>query len=630
MSVPNQPYPRQPYPYAHAPRTRRPNPWPLRLTLLTFSGAILLMFVLMILVAGYEFVHQDEIFPGVSTVLGVDLAGMHRQEAIAALSDQFTYADNATFTFRYGEQTWEFTAAELGVALDVDATVDAAYNAGRDGGRIENLLKQFDMRTNGYPIVPVIVYDQTNAERRLIEIAQSFVDRPVIDAALTIRDHQAVAPPSQVGRQVDIPATLSVLRREILALNTHSEITFVVHETPPTVWDTAAAAEEVNVALSAPVEFYIAPEEGINQGPWVSQVDSLQDMLVIDQVSHDDGTAGYDVSLNLDQARDFLNQISPDLTVQPVNARFVFDDETRQLEVIENSVNGRALDIEKTLAEFQDAVFAPDPANRRVRLSFYEVPPAVSDKATARELGITELVIQKTTYFYGSTSARRRNIEVATANFHGVVIGPGEEFSFNEWLGDVSAESGYEQGLIIVGNQTITGVGGGVCQVATTAFQTAFYGGYPILERVEHAYRVGYYEEGEGPGLDATVYEPIVDFRFLNDTPYYLLIETYFDANNSRLTWKFYSTSMNRRVEKEGPVIKNQTSPPPAIYRANGQLSPGQIRQIDYAVSGADVYVYRTVYQNDQIIIDHEEFHSHYVPWADQYEVAPGDSRING
>jgi hypothetical protein len=87
---------------------------------------------------------------------------------------------------------------------------------------------------------------------------------------------------------------------------------------------------------------------------------------------------------------------------------------------------------------------------------------------------------------------------------------------------------------------------------------------------------------------------------------------------------------MNRRVVKEGPVIKSQTAPPPPIYRANAQLSPGQIRQIDYAVSGADVYVYRTVYQNDQIIIDHEEFHSHYVPWADQYEVAPGDSRING
>jgi vancomycin resistance protein YoaR len=614
------------YPYA----ARRSHPWPLRLMLLTISGVFLLIFVLIILVAGYEFVHRDEIYPGVSTIFGVNLAGMDRQAAIAALSDRFTYADEATVTFRYGEQSWQFTAAELGVALDVEATVDAAYNAGRGGSQAENLLKQLDMRTNGYLVAPVVVYNQSEAEHILGEIAQNFINRPVIDATLTIRDNQAVAPPSQIGRSVDIPATLGVLRKEILSLNTHSEITLVVHETPPMVWDATMAADQVNLALSAPVEFYIAPTEGIKKGPWVSQIDSLREMLVIEQVTHDDGTTGYEVRVSLDQARAFLSEIAPELAIQPVNARFIFDDETRQLEVIQNSVNGRALDVEKTVAQFENAILSPDPANRRVRLVFLDVNPAIPDTATAQQLGITELVVKRTTYFYGSTAARRTNIQVATANFHGLVIPPNSEFSFNEWLGDVSVESGYEQGLIIVGNQTITGVGGGVCQVATTAFQTAFYGGYPIIERVEHAYRVGYYEEGEGPGLDATVYAPIVNFRFLNDTPYHLLIETYYDPNNSTLTWKFYSTGMNRRVVKEGPTIVKQTSPPPAIYRANAALSPGQIRQIDYAVSGADVYVYRTVYQGDQIIIDHEEFHSHYVSWADQYEVAPGDPRING
>jgi vancomycin resistance protein YoaR len=130
--------------------------------------------------------------------------------------------------------------------------------------------------------------------------------------------------------------------------------------------------------------------------------------------------------------------------------------------------------------------------------------------------------------------------------------------------------------------------------------------------------------------MDATVYSPIVDFRFTNNTPYHLLIETYINPNNSTLTWKFYSTGMNRRVEKDGPYIKNQTSPPPAIYRANAALAAGQINQVDYAVSGADVYVYRTVYEGDRVIIDREEFYSHYVPWANQFEVSPGDRRING
>jgi hypothetical protein len=87
---------------------------------------------------------------------------------------------------------------------------------------------------------------------------------------------------------------------------------------------------------------------------------------------------------------------------------------------------------------------------------------------------------------------------------------------------------------------------------------------------------------------------------------------------------------MNRRVEKEGPYIENQKPPPAAIYRANPALAGGQINQVDYAVSGADVYVYRTVYESDRVIIDREEFFSPYIPWANQFEVSPGDRRING
>ncbi|MCD4685094.1 MAG: VanW family protein [Anaerolineae bacterium] len=626
MSSHNVPYP---YPHRRTPVPRKHlNPWVLRFLMLFIAGALLLFFVLMIMVAGYEFLHQDEIFPGVSTVMGLDLAGMTRQEAYAALDENFTYDDAATFTFRYSDQSWEFTAAELGVQMDVDATVDAAYHAGRSGDRLDNLVDQYDIWTSGYAVALVIVYNQGDAERLLTEIAATYVNRAVIDATLTIRDGQAVPAASQIGRTVDVAATLSVLRHEVLALSAHSTINLVVNETPPAVWDTTAAAEQINVMLSAPVEFYMDPADGIAE-PWISQVSSLEEMLALVPTQNDDGTVEYEVTLSLDQTRAFLESLAPDLTSYPVNARFIFDDETEQLEVLEPSSPGRALDVETTVAQFEAAIYATNPADRRVQLVFYDVPPQIPDTATGLQLGITEKVVQKTTYFYGSTAARRVNIQVATANFHGLVIPPGGVFSFNEWLGDVSTASGYEQGLIIVGNQTITGVGGGVCQVATTAFQVAFYGGYPIMERIEHAYRVAYYEEGEGAGMDATVYSPIVDFRFVNDTPYHLLIETYYNAANSTLTWKFYSTSLGRRVEKDGPYIRNQTPAPPAIYRANAELSPGQIRHVDYATSGADVFVYRTVYEGDRVIIDREEFHSRYVPWADQYEVAPGDPRIN-
>jgi vancomycin resistance protein YoaR len=630
MSSPNVPYPQRPYrtPYA-TPRRKPVNPWLIRLPLLAVAGVIMFVLVMLMLVAGYQFLHRDEIFPGVSTVFDLDLAGMTREEASAALSQHFSYGDEAQFTFRYGDRSWTYTAAELGVSLDVNATVDAAYDAGRSGGNFGNLFEQIDIWTNGYPVAPVVRFDETQAQIVLYEISQSYVNRPVLDATITVSDAKAVSHEGQIGRQVDIPTTLAALRREVVGLSTASEITLAVNETPPLVWDVSAATDEINTILSTPVKLYVTGDNA-DLGPWTLEPADLEKMMSVEQVSNEDGTVGYDVSVNLDDARALLEDISPDLSQQPVNARFVFDDETKQLDVLEPSIDGRVLDVEGTLAKLEDAIFASDPAQRRVELAFVDLPPDVPDTATAADLGITELVTQHTTYYYGSTSARRTNIEVANENFHGIVIPPGGIFSFNEWLGDVSPETGYEQGLIIVGNQTITGVGGGVCQVATTAFQTAFYAGFPIVERVPHAYRVGYYEQGEGAGLDATVFSPIVDFRFQNDTPYYLLIEAYNNPGNSTVTWKFYSTSMDRRVEKEGPYIKDQVSPPPPVYNVNPNLSLGQINQVDGSVYGADVYVYRTVYEGDKVIRDREEFASHYVPWATQYEVAPGDPRVSG
>ena len=630
MSSPNVPYPHRPSYRSPANTPRRAgNPWLIRLPLLAVTGVILFALVMMMLVAGYQFLHRDEIFPGVSTVFDLDLAGMTREEASAALSQQFSYDDQAVFTFRYGDQAWTYTAGDLGVSLDVDATIDAAYEAGRDGGAFGNLFDQIDMWTNGYPVAPVVLFDETQAQMALYEVAQSYVNRPVLDATITVSDAKAVANEGQVGRQVDIPTTLAALRHEILNLSTASEITLAVNETPPLVWDVSAATEQINTVLSTPVKLFVTGENA-DLGPWTLDTADLEKMLVVEQVSNEDGTVGYDVSVNLDDARALLEEISPDLSQQPVNARFVFDDDAKRLDVLEPSIDGRVLDVEGTLSKLEAAIFATDPAERRVELAFVDLPPDVPDTATAAELGITELITQHTTYYYGSTAARRTNIEVANENFHGIVIPPGQEFSFNEWLGDVSPETGYEQGLIIVGNQTITGVGGGVCQVATTAFQTAFYAGFPIVERVPHAYRVGYYEQGEGAGLDATVYSPIVDFRFQNDTPYYLLIEAYNNPGSSTVTWKFYSTSMDRRVEKDGPYITDQTSPPPPVYNVNPNLRLGQINQVDGSVYGADVTVYRTVYEGDTVIRDREEFQSHYVPWATQYEVAPNDPRVSG
>jgi len=607
---------------------RAVNPWIIRLILLGITGVFLLGFAMVAMVAGYQFMTQDQIYAGITPIYGVDLTGMTKPEAISALNEQSAYGANATFTLTYADQSWEFTGEEMGISFDVEATVNRAYEIGREGNFAENLFEQWRVWRDGRPVSPVITYDRNQAQSQISLLADSYINQAVQDATLVVSNGTVETTGSQAGRSVDVTATLTALEQNIFAMNTTSTIPLTVVESNPTITDASVAAEMATLALNPEgITFQIRPEDGADAGPWTALPESIENMLRVERVDNGDGSASYDVYVINDQAREFLNDLQEELYRAPQSARFIFNDTTQQLDVIEPSVNGRRIDVEATLGNFQDAVFSE--TNRTVDLVFEDLVPLLNNNASAEELGIRELVAEATTFYVGSTPARRANIQVAAAKFHGIVIPPQSEFSFNEWLGEVDQDSGFEEALIIVGDQTITGVGGGVCQVSSTIFQAAFYGGFPILERYAHGYRIGYYEVGEGPGMDATVYSPIIDFRFFNDTPHHLLLETYVYPSTAQVTFRLYSTSMNREVVKEGPIIQNEQPPPPAVYRANANLTPGQVNQTDYAVSGAEVFIYRTVYQDGEVLIDKEQFYSNYIPWPAQFEVAPGDSRLD-
>jgi vancomycin resistance protein YoaR len=418
-------------------------------------------------------------------------------------------------------------------------------------------------------------------------------------------------------------------------MNTGAEINLIVREAKPTLKDSEEVAQKVRAALGSPIQIYINPGEAKDAkdpGPWQVSPDFIAGMISIKRADDADGTAHYDLSANVEPLKNFLNQLAPQLSVTPVNARFLFDDNTGQLQVITDSVDGRSLDVDATMKQVQDTIFKKD--DRRVALVFHKDIPKVSSQASAEQLGIKEQIVSATTFFYGSTAERRTNIQVAASRFQGLVIAPGEEFSFNKYLGDVTPETGFQTGLVIYGNQTIAGVGGGVCQVSTTVFQAAFFSGLPIRERYAHGYRVGYYESGtvfangqkynSGVGLDATVYSPIIDLKFVNDTPYYLLMESVYRANEQSLTFKFYSTSTGRVVSKDGPTLGRPVPHGPNRYQETAGLRPGEQRQVDFAVDGVDAHVYRTITQNGQVVVNHEDFYSHYLPWSAIFQVAPG------
>jgi vancomycin resistance protein YoaR len=606
---------------AHAP-SRTVTIQPLGQALLVLAIGFMLVFVLAGLIpVVYGYIYDGRIFPGVA-VGGVDLSGMTSQQAAALLVQRLDYPQRGKIVFQEGTNLWTAKPTELGLSLNAQATALAAYNLGRIGNQAERLADRWRAWSSGVDLPPLFVFDKRIAESYLQGIAQQ-IDRPIIEASLGVSGIEVVVNSGQVGRTLDVAAILSSLDTQLHTMM-DGLIPLVVQETPPVILDATTQAELARKILSAPLTLRVPNTQEGDPGPWSFEPVALAQMLIIQRVKGESGEI-YQVGLSPDVLRNFLLNIAPGLAHAPQNARFIFNDDTRQLELIQPAVIGRAVDVDSSLQLINQQILD---GQHSVDLVMQTTNPAVMDDATAESLGITELTSSYTSYFYGSGTSRIQNIAIAASRFHGLLVAPGETFSMADALGDVSLDTGYAEALIIFGDRTIQGVGGGVCQVSTTLFRTVFFGGYQVDERWFHAYRVGYYEQTSNggynedlAGLDATVFAPQVDFRFTNDTPYWLLMETYVGSHS--LTWKFYSTADGRTVDWDTSGLQNIVKPPEPLYEENPELAEGQIKQVDWAVDGADVMVTRQVYRDGTLLHD-DTFSTHYLPWQAKYQYGPG------
>ncbi len=576
-------------------------------------GLLLGLLILFSMPLGYRLRYLGRIYPGIS-VGGVDLSGLRPDEAARLLAAAAGYPSTGKVVLSAGEQSWLLSPAELGLQLEAAASADQAFSLGR-----AQWLGPLRLRRQPVNLAPVLVFDQAQAYRYLQALAAQ-IDTPPQEASLQREGLTITARDGQPGRRLNVEATLADLQTLLLSRR-DGILPLRVEPVLPIVAEAAGAAETANALLSAPLRLTL-PDDGSGQ----PQTDEISPETLAEWLFFPRSGSAYQVRLNPAMLRAWLEDLASRVDRSPQNARFIFNDDSRQLEVIQPAVSGLQLDIEASLEAIQQAAAS---GKHEVQLVAEITAPQVDETATAADLGITELVSLQTSYFRGSSSARIQNIQAAASRFHGLLIPPGGTLSMAEVLEDISLDNGYAEALIIYNGRTIKGVGGGVCQVSTTLFRTAFFGGYPILERNAHAYRVYYYEQteyGYDPtlaGLDATVYIPLVDFKFQNDTPYWLLMETYVNVGARRLTWKFYSTADGRRVEWQTSGLQNVTPAPEAEFIPNPDLPPGKMRQVDWAAEGADVTVVRRVYRQDGTLYLEDTFSTHYEPWQAVCEYAP-------
>ncbi|MDX1379299.1 MAG: peptidoglycan binding domain-containing protein, partial [Anaerolineales bacterium] len=296
------------------------------------SGITLFFGILIAWTLAYQLLYAGRIFPGVS-VAGVDVSGMTPADAALKLNESQSYPTSGKILFRDGEKAWVASPAELGMVFDPSSSAFAAYDVGRSGGLFGALAGQIRARGSGVLIPPVIVFDQRVAYQFLRNISLQ-VDQPLQEAGLSLEGTNVVASPGQVGRELKIDATLVYLGAQLQTFS-DGEVPLVVQEITPQILDVSAQADTARRILSQPLTL-VVPEtvEGTLE-PFVFDVQVLANLLGVQRTQE-----GVQVVLNTAGLTDMLGPIK-DRTDRPaLNARYIFNDDTRLLEVIEPSQTG--------------------------------------------------------------------------------------------------------------------------------------------------------------------------------------------------------------------------------------------------------------------------------------------------
>jgi vancomycin resistance protein YoaR len=312
---------------------------------------------------------------------------------------------------------------------------------------------------------------------------------------------------------------------------------------------------------------------------------------------------------------DMLNTIAGNIDIPVEDALFKFGN--GRVTAFRPSKNGLRLNKVEAKRRIEEAFYAVDKTHQQrvvTDLPVEVVHPSVSTDH-ANTLGIKELIGKGYSEFTGSIPGRIHNVALAASRVNGVLIKPGDTFSFNDTIGDISAATGYQSAYIIKEGRTVLGDGGGVCQVSSTLFRAALAAGLSIVERQAHAYRVHYYEEGGfKPGLDATVFGPTVDFKFKNDTPAYILIQTKIDLARPSLTFEFYGTRDGRIATITNHKVWDITPAPPPLFQDDPTLARGVTKQVDWSAQGTKAsFDYKVTRDNE--ILENKTFFSTFRPW---------------
>jgi vancomycin resistance protein YoaR len=544
----------------------------------------------------YHVYFARRIVPGVY-VGRVKIGGMSVTDARSTLIRNEP-KKNTSIYFKYKNYTYQTTLDEISLKYDWEKTLQTAVTVGRSG----NFFADVGTKTQGLfgsiTIKPDYTYDEEAFQAFTAKIDGS-VNIPESDAYFKIVDDKLVIIPEKEGSTIEIKKLKEELKKNF------DTLTFKLADIPVTKTQPDITQAELEKKLDE-VERIISKELTLVHA---SQTYSPTPTQLLKYVKATEASNGdIELSLDLTKVSDIVSQANALVFKSPRGKITKLEkDKVISFELIES---GEELNKDKFLEDLETALFDSNTLEPTISLATIEID-------TTKDLdkyGIKELIGFGSSKYLGSIPSREKNLLLASERLDGALVAPGQIFSFNKTVGEINAKTGYASAYVIQNGRTVLGDGGGVCQTSTTIFRAALNTGLEIVTRHPHAYRVAYYEQDSGPGFDASIYQPSLDFQFKNDTANYILIETTANTEEKTLRFNIYGTKDGRKVEVSKPVLTNQSAPPPTAYIDDPTLKKGVRVQTEHATWGAKALLTRTVTKDGEIL-HNDTFTSNYQPW---------------
>lgn len=571
---------------------------------------------------GYRKIYHNKIYLGIK-VGQLNLEGKTKEEALKLIKEKIAKIDRNGFAFvaQTKDKKKEVVIMPTLISptdpdiireilfFNPEKTVEEAFLLGRLGNVVERIREQwkifFDRCLTLIDLCPSLSYqlDEEEFEKILKENFKELED-PAENAKLVLtKDYQPKIQLERYGYIFDYQKTIEKLKKNLnFLISEPIELNLIPDEPKVKKSQVEPAFEKVRKILDlTPIILSYENKK------WQIDKKRLGNWLEFSISTTQEGNSRLNnirIDLSKEKVYNFLKTINLEIEIKAKEAKFQMKE--GKLVEFQLSQEGLELDTEKNFQEIVEKIIKDE--EREINLIVKKVKPSVSTEEIDI-YGIRELIGRGESNFKGSPQNRRHNIKIGAQHLHGLLIRPGEEFSLNKALGKIDAQAGYLPELVIKGNKTIPEYGGGLCQIATTTFRVALNSGLPILERQPHSYRVPYYEPA---GIDATIYNPRPDFRFLNDTGNWVLLQT--EISKDDLIFEFYGTNDGRKVEIAPPKIFNLVKPGPTKFIETEDLPFGKKKCTERAHTGADAEFTQTItYPDGQI--KRVIWKSHYKPW---------------